>query len=76
MAHNPFFTDGEIWKENRAIVTPGFTANRIKVAYPEMLKVGNKFCKYIESESKTISSDGFNGRDVSTLYFNYILFKT
>ncbi|XP_017130362.2 uncharacterized protein LOC108148033 [Drosophila elegans] len=67
-ANNPFVLTGEAWKERRAEVTPGLSANRVKAAYPVSQSVCKKFVDYIKRQLLMASSDGLNAKDLCLCY--------
>ncbi|EDV31778.2 uncharacterized protein Dana_GF14381 [Drosophila ananassae] len=68
LANNPFVLSGNEWKERRAEVTPGLSANRVKAVYPVSQDVCKKFVDYIKKQSKMAPSDGLNAKDLCLCY--------
>ncbi|KAH8233938.1 hypothetical protein KR032_004163 [Drosophila birchii] len=64
LANNPFILTGEAWKERRAEVTPGLSANRVKAVYPVSQRVCKKLVDYIKRQQRMASSEGLNAKDV------------
>ncbi|XP_037707984.1 probable cytochrome P450 28d1 [Drosophila subpulchrella] len=68
LANNPFILTGESWKERRAEVTPGLSANRVKASYPVSQRVCKKFAEYLKKQQKMAPSDGLNAKEVCLHY--------
>lgn len=61
-ARNPFFLQGEEWKEKRAEISPAFTTSRLKALFPVIDDVQGRMVKYIKDMSS--SSEGFDAREL------------
>lgn len=48
-ARNPFFLEGEAWKEKRAEITPAFTVSRMRALYPLIKDVKDRMIEYIKA---------------------------
>ncbi|XP_037953311.1 probable cytochrome P450 28d1 [Teleopsis dalmanni] len=68
LANNIFFLTGEEWKERRAEITPGLTANRVSAVYPVTLKVCNTLSDYIRNQIKMASKDGLETKQLCLRY--------
>ncbi|KAH8297953.1 hypothetical protein KR018_002762 [Drosophila ironensis] len=68
LANNPFVLTGNEWKERRAEVTPGLSANRVKAVYPVSQKVCKEFVEYIRKQTKMANSEGLNAKDLCLCY--------
>ncbi|XP_001356809.3 probable cytochrome P450 28d1 [Drosophila pseudoobscura] len=68
LANNPFILTGEDWKERRAEITPGLSANRVKAVYPVSQSVCKHFVEYIKRQQRMATSDGINAKDLCLCY--------
>ncbi|SPP79522.1 probable cytochrome P450 28d1 [Drosophila guanche] len=68
LANNPFVLNGEEWKERRAEITPGLSANRVKAVYPVSQSVCRAFVDYIKRQQRMASADGVNAKDICLCY--------
>ncbi|EDW88952.2 uncharacterized protein Dyak_GE25311 [Drosophila yakuba] len=73
LSNNPFILTGEAWKERRAEVTPGLSANRVKAAYPVSQRVCKKFVEYIKRQSLMAASHGLNAKDICLCYTTEVI---
>ncbi|XP_037036010.1 probable cytochrome P450 6a13 [Bradysia coprophila] len=46
---NPFILSGDEWRHSRAMFGASFSANKIKIVFPAMLKVANEWEQYVRS---------------------------
>ncbi|XP_069687375.1 cytochrome P450 9e2-like [Periplaneta americana] len=64
LGRNPFLLPGEIWKDQRARLTPGFTSVKLKQMYPLIQEVCNDLVEHLEEnvaagnllETKTVAT--------------------
>lgn len=62
LVHNPFVVDGERWKSSRQLLTPIFTARKMKQLFPMMDTIGKRFVEFVDRkvgkdvEAKSISA--------------------
>ncbi|XP_068151690.1 probable cytochrome P450 28d1 [Drosophila tropicalis] len=68
LANNPFILTGNAWKERRAEITPGLTANRVSAVYPVTQSVCRQFVDYIKGQQLIASSEGLNAKDLCLCY--------
>ncbi|XP_002069258.2 probable cytochrome P450 28d1 [Drosophila willistoni] len=68
LGNNPFVLTGDDWKERRAEITPGLSANRVSSVYPVTQNVCRQFVDYIKRQQRISSSDGLNGKDLCLCY--------
>ncbi|KAH8313387.1 hypothetical protein KR067_005149 [Drosophila pandora] len=68
LANNPAVLRGDEWKERRAEVTPGLSANRVKAVYPVSQDVCKKFVEYVKKQIKMAPSEGLNAKDLCLCY--------
>ncbi|XP_022220896.2 probable cytochrome P450 28d1 [Drosophila obscura] len=68
LANNPFVLMGEEWKERRAEITPGLSANRVKAVYPVSQSVCKAFVDYIKRQQRMATADGNNAKDLCLCY--------
>ncbi|KAH8297954.1 hypothetical protein KR018_002763 [Drosophila ironensis] len=68
LVNNPFILTGEAWKERRAEVTPGLSANRIKAVYPVSQRVCKQFVDFVRKQQRMAGSGGVNAKDISLCY--------
>lgn len=61
-ARNPFFLQGEEWKEKRAEISPAFSPSRLKALFPVIVDVQGRMVKYIKEKSS--AADGFDAREL------------
>lgn len=47
LGKNIFVKKDDIWKKNRALITPAFTSNKIKAIFPQMVAVSKDFADYL-----------------------------
>ncbi|XP_001968779.3 probable cytochrome P450 28d1 [Drosophila erecta] len=73
LSNNPFILTGEAWKERRAEVTPGLSANRVKAAYPVTQRVCKKFVEYIRRQSLMAPTHGLNAKDLCLCYTTEVI---
>ena len=52
LSANLFFLEGQRWKDLRAKLTPTFTSGKLRIMFPTLLDVGNKFIKHIHSSTE------------------------
>ncbi|XP_030387575.1 probable cytochrome P450 28d1 [Scaptodrosophila lebanonensis] len=68
LSNNPFILTGEQWKERRAEITPGLSANRINAVYPVTKSVCHKFVEYINRQRQMASTDGVDAKQLCLSY--------
>lgn len=62
LSMNPFFVRGDEWKHKRAQVTPILTAAKIRMAFPLVRDICQRFVEYIERGSQ--KGEDFEARTV------------
>ena len=67
LAYNPFIVPGDDWKTARSMLTPLFTANRLRSAFPLINEITKKLMEYIEGGPESNSKDGFEMKEVRFL---------
>ncbi|ALC39320.1 Cyp28d1 [Drosophila busckii] len=68
LANNPFILTGQAWKERRAEITPGLSANRVSAVYPVSQSVCKKFVEYIKRQQRMAGSSGVDTKSLCLAY--------
>ncbi|XP_067006558.2 cytochrome P450 6k1 [Anabrus simplex] len=67
-AKNPFFLKGDKWKAVRSLLTPAFTAAKIKPMVPLMAAVCKDLVEYLEKEAPKGRPDGLETRELAAKF--------
>ena len=68
LGNNPFLSRGDVWKEKRAEIAPGFSNNRLKALYPLIQNIQKRLSAYINEEILKGSKDPFDAREICAKY--------
>ncbi|XP_069965741.1 probable cytochrome P450 28c1 [Bactrocera oleae] len=62
---NPFILSDQEWREQRSLVSPGFTIARMRTSYCTMQLVCKSWCEFLKCQINIHSKDGLSGKDIA-----------
>lgn len=72
LRHWLFFSRGDLWANQRALISPMFSASKMRSMFPIVYASINKFIEQVDKRSKQLSSSIFDKTDLSCLTLDVI----
>ncbi|XP_043475350.1 cytochrome P450 9e2-like [Leptopilina heterotoma] len=73
LSKNPFFSQKDTWKQNRTVLTNGFSSSKLKLMFTLTREVSFKFNNFLKTKLENINSFEFDLKKLFSLYTGEIV---
>lgn len=73
LSKNPFFSQKDTWKENRTVLTNGFSSSKLKLMFTLTRQVSLKFNAFLKTKLENVNSLEFDLKKLFSLYTGEIV---